>query len=299
MLENMGTTTIKPLPSSVTALMPVAAVLGSIVSLTVGTSFAKHLFPALGAQGTSAYRVGFAALILLAFWRPWRIPLSAKDAGIIALYGTILGAMNLVFYLAVARIPLGLAIAIEFTGPLAVAMVASRRLIDFVWIGFAVLGLGLLLPINQSASSLDPLGVVYALVAGVCWALYILCGKRMGHIHGGQATSLGMLTAALLVFPVGLAHAGTSLLNPSLILTGLGVGFLSSALPYSLEMVALKHLPKQTFSILLSLEPAVGALAGLVILGESLTPMQWVAIASIIVASVGTTLGVKQAAPSS
>jgi inner membrane transporter RhtA len=267
--------------------------LGSIVSLFVGSSYAKSLFPVLGAQGMTAMRLGFAALLLLAIWRPWRWPLSARDAGTIALYGVVLGSMNLLFYLAIARIPLGVTVAIEFTGPLLLAMSASRRGLDFIWIGFAVLGLGLLLPLDHGAGRLDPVGVGFALGAALCWALYIITGQRAGRVHGGQATSLGMLTGALIVLPIGLPHAAVALSQPWLLASGLVVGILSSALPYSLEMVALKRLPKHTFGILLSMEPAVGALAALAMLGERLTSLQWLAIASIIVASVGSAAGAR------
>lgn len=278
------------------ALLPVAAVLGAIVSLTVGSSFAKHLFPYVGAEGTSAVRVTFAALLLLAVWRPWRFALSAKAAGAIALYGVVLGLMNLLFYLSLRTIPLGLAISIEFTGPLAVAMLSSRRPLDFVWVGFAVVGLSLLLPIHQGAGHLDPVGMAFALGAGICWALYIVFGQRISHLHPGQTTSLGMLTAALVVLPFGLTHAGTALLDPKLLAAGFAVAVLSSALPYTLEMFALKHLPKQTFGILLSLEPAVGAVAGWIVLAERLTPVQLLAIGCVVVASAGSAMGVRRAA---
>jgi inner membrane transporter RhtA len=271
--------------------------MGSILSLCVGSSYAKTLFPVAGAEGTTVIRLAFAAALLLALWRPWRRPLSRRDASTIARYGVVLGIMNWLFYMAIARIPLGIAIAIEFTGPLVLAIVSSRRALDFVWIGFAVLGLGLLLPLHESAAGLDPIGVMYALGAGVCWALYIITGKRAGNLHGGQATSLGMLIATLVVLPVGFGQAVTALLNPSLLAVGLVVGILSSALPYSLEMVALKRLPKETFGILLSMEPAVGALAAWVILGEMLTLLQWLAIGCIIVASVGSAKFAKQTVP--
>lgn len=261
-----------------------------MASLCIGTSFAKSLFTALGAQGTTALRVGFSALILLCVWRPWRIPLTLANARAIALYGAALGATNLLFYMALRTIPLGLAIAIEFTGPLAVAVLSSRRAIDFLWIAFAVTGLLLLLPVGEAAGTLDLVGIGYALAAGVGWALYIVFGQMAGNAHGGQATSLGLTMAALVVMPFGLAHAGTAMFSPTLLLFGLAVGVLSSAIPYSLEMVALKHLDRRTFGILLSMEPAMGALAGLVLLHEQLSPLQWLAIASIITASVGCTL---------
>nr|WP_029044721.1 DMT family transporter [Cupriavidus sp. amp6] len=270
-------------------LVAVLALTGSMASLCVGTSFAKHLFDALGAQGTTALRVSFSALILLCVWRPWRIPLTRANALAIALYGAALGATNLLFYMSLRTVPLGLAIAIEFTGPLAVAVMSSRRAIDFLWIACAVTGLLLVLPMGEAAGTLDPVGIGYALAAGVGWALYIVFGQRAGNAHGGQATSLGLTMAALVVLPFGVAHAGSTLLSPPLLLAGLAVGVLSSAIPYSLEMVALKRLHRRTFGILLSMEPAMGALAGLVFLHEQLSPLQWLAIASIIIASVGCT----------
>jgi inner membrane transporter RhtA len=270
-------------------LLAVLALIGSMASLCIGTSFAKSLFGAIGAQGTVALRVGFAALILIAVWRPWRFALSGAHARAIALYGAALGATNLLFYMSLRTIPLGLAIAIEFTGPLAVAVLSSRKAIDFLWIACAVAGLVLLLPLGEAATHLDPVGIGYALTAGVGWALYIVFGQMAGNAHGGQATSLGMTMAALVALPFGVAHAGAEMFSPGLLLSGLAVGLMSSAIPYSLEMVALKRLPRRTFGILLSLEPAMGALAGLAFLHEQLTAIQWVAIAAIITASIGCT----------
>jgi inner membrane transporter RhtA len=271
-------------------LLPYAALFGAIVTLCVGTSFAKTLFPLVGAQGVSAYRVGFSALILLAVWRPWKHPLSRADLTKVAMYGAVMGLMNLCFYMAIRTIPLGLAIAIEFVGPLAVAVASSRKLIHFVWIGLAVLGLGLLLPIDPGAARLDPVGVGFACVAAVMWALYIILGKRTGHLHAGRSVALGMSTAALIVAPIGIASAGAALFQPKLIALGLVVAVLSSAIPYSLEMIALRGIPKRSFGVMLSAEPAVGALAGLVILHERLVLTQWLAIAAIVAASVGTIL---------
>lgn len=271
-------------------LLPYAALFGAIVTLCVGTSFAKTLFPLVGAQGVSAYRVGFSALILLAVWRPWKHPLSRADLGKVAMYGAVMGVMNLCFYMAIRTIPLGLAISIEFVGPLAVAVASSRKLIHFVWIGLAVLGLGLLLPIDPTATHLDPVGVGFACVAAVMWALYIILGKRVGHLHAGRSVALGMTTAALIVAPVGIVSAGATLFDPKLIALGLVVAVLSSAIPYSLEMIALRGIPKRSFGVMLSAEPAVGALAGLVILHERLVLTQWLAIAAIVAASVGTIL---------
>lgn len=271
-------------------LLPYAALLAAIVTLCVGTSFAKTLFPLVGAQGVSAYRVGFSALILLAIWRPWRHPLSRADLRTVAMYGAVMGTMNLCFYMSIRTIPLGLAIAIEFMGPLVLAVAHSRRLIHFVWIGLAVLGLGLLLPINPGAKPLDPIGVAYACAAAVMWALYIILGKRTAHLHAGRSVALGMTTAALIVAPIGVASAGATLFDPKIAAFGLLVAVLSSAIPYSLEMIALRGIPKRSFGVLLSLEPAVGALAALAILHERLALTQWLAIAAIVAASVGTIL---------
>jgi len=271
-------------------LLPYAALFGAIVTLCVGTSFAKSLFPLIGAQGVSAYRVGFSALILLLVWRPWNHPLSRADLTKVAMYGAVMGVMNLCFYMAIRTIPLGLAIAIEFVGPLAVAIASSRKLIHFVWIGLAALGLCLLLPIDPGATRLDPTGVAFACTAAVMWALYIILGKRVGHLHAGRSVALGMSTAALIVAPIGIASAGAALFDPKLIVLGLVVAVLSSAIPYSLEMIALRGIPKRSFGVMLSAEPAVGALAGLVILHERLVLTQWLAIVAIVAASIGTIL---------
>ncbi|WP_238184931.1 EamA family transporter [Methylobacterium trifolii] len=259
-----------------------------MVSIQCGAVLAKGLFPVVGATGVTVLRVGFSALILLAVWRPWRRSLRLRDAGAIALYGAALGCMNLLFYLSIRTLPLGPAVAIEFAGPLAVALSVSRRRVDFAWIGLAVLGLWLLLPV-AGPGGLDPAGVAYALGAALAWALYIVFGQRAGRIDGGQAVSLGMLTAAIVVAPVGLAQAGTDLFAPQTLVLGFGVAILSSALPYSLEMVALRGLTRQVFGVLLSLEPAIAALAAAVVLGERLTPAQWLAVACIVAASVGIT----------
>jgi hypothetical protein len=175
---------------------PFLAVLGSVTALGIGTSWAKHwLFPVVGAQGTTAVRVGFSALLVLLLWRPWRWPLSRADARAIVLYGAALGGMNLMFYMSLRTLPFGLAVAIEFSGPLAVAIWSSRRAVDFVWVALAMAGLGMLLPLGLNGSTLDPVGVLYALGAAVFWALYIVFGKRAGHLHAGHTVSLGLLVA--------------------------------------------------------------------------------------------------------
>ena len=270
------------------SLLPVLAILGSIVFLCTGTSWAKHaLFPAIGAQGTTALRIGFAALLMLLFWRPWRTPIARRDLRAIALYGATLGGMCLAFYLSLRTLPFGIAVAIEFAGPLSVAVLSSRRVVDFVWIALALCGLGLLLPLGHDVRTLDPTGMAWAALGATGWASYIHFGKRVGHLPVRITAPLGATVAALVVVPVGVAHAGTALLSASILLTGLGVAFISSAIPISLELFALKHLPKNVFGTMTSMEPAVAALLALLFLSEVLSLSQCVAIALIMLASMG------------
>jgi len=264
--------------------------MGSLVSLCVGTSFAKTLFPAMGAEGMSAYRIVLATVMLMLVFRPWRRRWQAADLWPLSLYGVTLGAMNLLFYKAIATIPLGLAIAIEFTGPLAVALWTSRHARDLLWVALAAAGLGLILPLQglDSPQALHPAGIAFALSAGLFWAMYIVFGHKVARRYGRDATPMGMLAGSLVVAPVALLQSGTALFNPEWLVVGLAVALLSSALPYALEMYALNHLPKGTFSILLSLEPAVGAVAGWVVLSEQLSPQQVLAMGLIIAASMGS-----------
>ncbi len=284
--------------SSRPTVAPVALAVGvlliSMVSYQCGASLAEHLFPQVGAQGATAYRLGISALLLLAWRQPWRRSGSGRDRRALWGYGLSMGAMNLVFYLSLRTIPLGIAVALEFTGPLALALCGSRRPADFIWIALVVAGLCLLLPLREQVHALDPVGVMYALAAGVGWALYIVLGKKAGMAYGADAVTLGTSIGALLAIPFGVAHAGSALLSPALLPYAVGVAVLSSALPYSLEMVALTRLPARTFGTLLSLEPAIAALAGMALLGERLSPLQWTAIAAIIVAAAGTALSVSR-----
>lgn len=276
------------------SLLPLLAVLGSVTALGIGTSFAKQLFPVVGSLGTTALRVGFSALLLMLLWRPWRWHLSRSDAKAVLYYGVALGLMNLMFYQSLRTIPFGLAVAIEFSGPLCVAMFSSRRPVDFVWLLLAVGGLALLLPWNPGAAPLDPTGVMLALGAAVFWGAYIVFGKRLGHLHAGQSVALGLGVAALVVVPIGIWHAGTALLQPSLLLFGVGVAAVSSAIPISLEMVALKRLPKSAFGVMTSMEPAVAALLGLLVLNEHLTALQWLAIVATMLAAAGSAFTARQ-----
>lgn len=277
-------------------LFAIVSVLIAMMVIQSGASIAKTLFPLIGPEGTTALRVGFAAILLSLVFQPWRHWPEGKSRQAIVLYGLCLGGMNLMFYLAIARIPLGIAVALEFTGPLAVALLSSKRKLDLLWVALAILGITCLLPWQGEQAALDPLGVVLALGAGACWAGYIIYGQRSGGaISGGAAVAMGMGVAACFLVPVGVVSAGTALLDGSVLLFGLVVALMSSAIPYSLEMVALKRLPAQSFSILMSLEPAIAALAGLLILSEQLSLLQWGAIVAVITASLGSSLTAKKA----
>lgn len=277
----------------------ILALLAAMLSIQGGAAVAKGVFPLVGAAGMSALRAGLAALMLAGFWQPWRQPLGREELKPVLTYGLALGCMNLSFYLALARIPLGLAVALEFTGPLALALLNSRRRLDFVWGLLAALGVGLILRLDRLmgnlSAGLDPLGIGLALFAGLCWAIYIVCGKKAEASAGGQrAATWGMMVAAAAILPFGIREAGPRLLAPAVLPPALGVALLSSALPYSLEMIALRHLPARTFSILLSLEPACAALSGLVILHEQLGWIQGLAMGLIMVASFGSAWSVRE-----
>ncbi|MFD2644929.1 threonine/homoserine exporter RhtA [Pseudomonas japonica] len=278
-------------------LFPVGVLLIAMASIQSGASLAKTMFPLIGPEGTTTLRLLFASVIMLLLLRPWRAKLSASTLKTVIIYGAALGGMNFLFYMSLQTVPLGIAVALEFTGPLAVALYASRRPVDFLWIGLAIAGLLLLIPMGESSQGIEPVGAAYALGAGVCWALYILYGQKAGAENGIQTAALGVVIAALFVAPIGIAQAGSALLNPALIPVALGVAVLSTALPYSLEMVALTRLPARTFGTLMSIEPAFGALSGLLFLNEVLSLAQWLAIGAIITASVGATLSMRKEGP--
>jgi inner membrane transporter RhtA len=276
-------------------LPPLPAVLVAILSVQGGAALAKGLFPVLGPSGTVGLRIGISAVILLAVFRPRLHRLNAAQWRVVLPYGVVLGVMNLVFYESLARIPLGLAVTVEFIGPLSVAVFGSRKLIDLAWVVLAGGGIALITPWT-AGSGVDPLGVALAFAAGICWALYIIIGKPLSHrLAGGAAVSIGMLVAAIAVVPFSAATGGFAHLTLGRFAAGVGVALLSSAIPYTLEMIALKALPARTFGILMSLEPAVAALAGLAFLGEVLSATQWLAVALVIAASGGSTLTSRRA----
>ncbi|RMN34792.1 EamA protein [Pseudomonas cannabina] len=286
----------KPL-NIASALFPLGLLIIAMASIQSGASLAKTLFPVVGAQGTTTLRLVFASLILLIVLRPWRARLTAKSLRTVVIYGIALGSMNLLFYMSLQTVPLGIAVALEFTGPLTVALLSSRKPVDFLWVTLAVIGLLLLIPLGHSSASIDLLGASYALGAGVCWAIYIMFGHKAGADNGVQTAALGVIIAAIFIGPVGMVHAGSALLDITLIPAALGVAILSTALPYSLEMVALTRMPARTFGTLASLEPVFAALSGLIFLHENLSLTQWLAIGAIIIASIGATLTSAQEKP--
>ncbi len=271
-------------------VLPVLLVILGMIFTQTGASFAKMLFPLVGAQGATALRLGLAALVLIAVFRPWQHKLERRQWRAVLLYGGAMGAMNLFFYAALEHIPLGIAVALEFTGPLAVALFGARKPLDFFWIVLAVAGFALLLPWGQSSSAISPIGIVLALCAGACWAGYIIFGQRAGTGGGPHIAALGVAAAALLALPFGASAALPALIDPHILLLGLGVALLSSAIPYALDMVALPHIPARLFGILMSGQPAFAALSGLVILHEVLGLGQVAGTAAIMAASIGATI---------
>jgi inner membrane transporter RhtA len=262
----------------------VGLVLVAAVSPQIGAAFAVTLFDELGPAGAAFLRLAFAALVLLAIWRP-RL---AGDLRLAGAFGVALGLMNWSFYEAIARIPLGVAVTIEFAGPLLVAVIGSRRPLDVVWVVLAAAGIVVL--VDPVGGSMDPVGVGFALVAAACWMAYIYLSKRTGAAFpGGSGLALAMAVGALIVLPAGVIQANGALAEPDLLGSALVVALLSSVLPYSLELEALRRLPEAVFGVLMSLDPAIAALVGFVALGQDLGARELVAIAMVVVASVGAT----------
>jgi len=278
-------------PVSRTRAAAVGLVVIAAVSPQVGAALAVTLFAELGPAGAAFLRLAFAAVVLWAIWRP-RLTGDLRLAGV---FGAALGLMNWSFYEAISRIPLGVAVTIEFAGPLLVAVLGSRRPLDVVWVVLAAAGIVVL--VDPGGGSLDPAGVAFALAAAVCWMAYIYLSKRTGAAFaGGSGLALAMAVGALIVLPAGVIQAGGALARPELLGSALVVALLSSVIPYSLELEALRRLPAGTFGVLMSLEPAVAALAGLVILGQDLSATEVAAIALVVAASAGA-LGTAREGP--
>jgi inner membrane transporter RhtA len=268
-------------------------VVGAIASVQFGSSLAATLFQRLGPGGTVLLRLVSAAVILLALRRPRLRGRTRAELLLAAVFGLVLAAMNLSFYEAVDRIPLGIAVAIEFVGPLAVAVAGSRRRLDFLWVAFAAVGIVALT--RGGAHGLDDLGIVLALVAGCMWGTYILLNARLGAaFEGSSGLTLAMCVASVAALPTGIVAAGRHLFEPASLALGSAVGILSSAIPYSFEVEALRRIKPSVFGVLMSLEPAVAALAGLLVLGQSLGARALIGIALVVVASVGASRGVAE-----
>jgi inner membrane transporter RhtA len=276
------------------ALTPIAFILVAAFSVQGGAAIAKGIFPYIGVAATATVRIVLSAVILLAVFRPAVHRFTVAQWRAVVPYGITIGVMNLLFYEALVRIPLGLAVALEFVGPLAVAIVGSRRALDVVWVGLAMAGNALIAPF-QADDAVDPVGVTYALLTGACWAAYIVVGGRVSQrLDAGVAVATGMAVAALVVMPFALVDGGIEKFAPGLLVPCVALAVLSSALPFTLEMKALRLLPGRTFSVFMSLEPVIAALCGLVLLGEHLTRTQWIAVALMVVASAGATASVRR-----
>jgi inner membrane transporter RhtA len=264
----------------------VVLVVAAVTSLQFGASFAVTLFDELGPAGAAFLRLAVAAIVLVAIWRPRVGGHPLADLRVAVAFGVALGVMNWAIYSAIDRIPLGIAVTIEFAGPMAVAVFGSRRALDLLWVALAVVGI--LLLADPGGGSLNTGGVLFALLAAAMWAAYILLSVRTGRLFpGGSGLALAMVVGAVVIAPTGIAQGGDNLLRLDLLAAGAAVALASSVIPYSLELDALRLLPARVFGVLMSLEPAVAALAGLVVLGQDLGVREWGAIALVVVASAG------------
>mgnify|MGYP005983414335 CR=1 FL=1 len=271
----------------------IPAVLLSMISVQSGASIAKRLFPVLGPGGTSSLRIGLSAIILFIVYKPDIRKLTKVQWFHCIGYGLSLAIMNLVFYYAIQRIPLGLGVTIEFIGPLALALFLSRKILDVFWALLACLGIMLIVPWKNDG--VDLIGLLLAFTAGIFWAGYIVLGGKISRImKNGDAVTVGMGVATLFILPFGILSGDLEPLTIKYLIMGLGVALLSSAVPFSLDLIALKKLPSRTFSVLMSLQPAFGALAGLIFLKENLTLNQWISIFCVVIASIGVTLSTKK-----
>ncbi len=262
----------------------------AMLSLQSSGSLAKVLFDQFPILTVSAMRLLLGSIILAVLFKIWQVDFKQVKYKAILSYGFALAGMNLLFYLSIARLPLGIAVSFEFIGPLSVALFYAKQRFDFVWVGLAILGLVLLFPFDQAAQPLDPLGIAFALGAGACWALYIVAGQRPSGVSGNHTVCLGMFVGMLILMPLALFNGlPANVFEPSNLVYFIALAVLASALPFSLEMIALRNLTALSFGTLMSLEPAIAALSGFVFLGEQLLWSQWLALSVIIMASIGCT----------
>ena len=277
-------------------LQAILLLLVAMISIQSSGSLAKVLFDQFPVLTVSEMRLFLGAIILALIFKIWQINFKQVKWAAILSYGIALAGMNALFYLSIERLPLGIAVSFEFVGPLSVALYSARQKFDFIWIGLAILGLALLFPFNQATESLDTLGIVLALAAGACWALYIVAGQKPSGVSGNHTVCLGMWVAMLCLMPIALCSGFSSrIFEPAHLGYFIALAVLASALPFSLEMIALRNLTALSFGTLMSVEPAIAALSGLIFLGEQLLWNQWLALATRITASIGCTYTTQQA----
>jgi inner membrane transporter RhtA len=274
-------------PRTVGILLPIVATIAAMAAFQIGAATAKSLFPAVGPQGAATLRLGLGAVMLMAIARPWRAwPNHAPLLPVLGL-GCSMAGVILMFFLALNRLPLGVAMALQFLGPLGVALFGSRRPSDVIWAALAAGGVWFLVDAGPATTSLDLVGVAWALAAAACWASYILCGRAAGTSFGTSTAALAVSIAAVLVLPVGIHHAGSALFAPALIPMALLVALFSTAIPFSLDLYALPRMPARTFAVFMSLEPVFGVLSGLLILHEGLSGMQVSGVVAVVIAAAG------------
>ncbi|MEO6501085.1 MAG: EamA family transporter [Jatrophihabitantaceae bacterium] len=285
-----------PLTRRSDALPPQVLLLVGIASVQFGAAFAGTLFAEAGPAGVVLLRLAFASLVLLALTRPRLAGRSRRDLRAAVVFGLVLACMNWSFYESLDRLPLGAAVTVEFIGPLGVAIAGSRRLLDLLWVALAGGGVALL-ALGSSSQSLDPFGLFLAALAGAFWAAYILLSQRVGSGFAGlDGLAIALTLGTLVMAPAGVIDGGSALLRPNVLLGGLGVAVLSSLIPYSLELIALRRLSAATFGLLMSVEPAFGALAGMLVLSQRPQLRTVAAIVLVVVASAGTTIEASRSA---
>ena len=272
-------------------ILAALAILVGQVSNGVGAAWSKSLFPIMGPEAVVALRVGFSALLLIVVTGAWRLRLPREQWRNLAGYGICLGLMNSVAYQAFARVPIGIAMAIEVMGPFTLVMLASRRLSDFLWLGGTVAGLALVLFPGKEIAPLDIVGLGFACCSATCWAGYIVFGSRLAKVGSGRVVAAGALIGSIFVVPLGVASAGAAMFKPELLALGLGVAILTNALPYFLQMLAMRQLPRAIYGVIAGGVPAVGAAMSYLVLGEQLALRQWLGICLVVIAAAGCTLG--------
>lgn len=271
---------------------PIMIILISMASVQGSSSLAKYLFPLVGSAGMTAWRLVFSSIMLAFIFKPWRKTIDKQAWKYIILYGFALGFMNLSYYAAIERIPIGIVVAIELIGPIVVAMFSARKLWDFIWLTIAIMGLIMLLPIHEANADIDFIGIILALCAGGCWAMYIVFGRQAGKLHGTSSVALGSIMVSFIIFPIGVWQSGVAMFSIDILPLAFLVAILASAIPYALDMIALPKIPALTFSTLMSLSPVLGALSGFIFLDETLSSFQWSAIGCIIISSIGVVFSI-------